>query len=146
MLCVTDFIQSKITAIRRSIVVLIYSSITGAPRTVSMGFDLSKIIQSQGPKHSLSFLFRIIKISRGGSSESPPHSFDSLCPASWGLCHSTASLRTEKLFHICSKSSCWIPGCPLQGVTRIKPYYWFCFQLTSAQEWYYSTSRLWQIS
>ena len=57
MLHVAGFTQSTITAIWRSNVVVIYSSISGSPRTVSMRFDPSEITQSQGLRHSLCFLF-----------------------------------------------------------------------------------------
>lgn len=91
--------------------ILTYSSIAGAPRTVSMGFDLPKIIQSQGLRHSLYFQFRGMKISRGGFfRESSP----SICVLVPGQLRSAAGLKTEKLFQICSKGSRHISGCPLK--------------------------------
>lgn len=121
MLCVSGFIQSTITAIWRSNVVLIYSNIAGATRTVSMGSDPGKIIQSQG--HSETFTVFLIQDSKNlkrGILQCLPPPCDSLCPASWGPCYNTASLRTEKLsFFFCSKRSCWM-GVSAPGYNKDK--------------------------
>ncbi len=109
--------------------VSIYSSITGAPRTVSMGFDLGEIIQSQGLRHSLSPLFRIIEISRGGFFRVSSPSVSFIVPSQLRSLPPCRESQDRKAFANLQqkKSFRWMSGCPLQGGSKDQTPLPICF-------------------